>query len=405
LFKPSREPKKDFKILGVNNKIGLFDAYIEKGKNIKQVYQKVEQTWLAYNPYRVNVGSIGLKTDKHEYEWISNAYVVFSCQQEKLLPEYLYKVFISDIFNQQIKDWTAGSVRQNLTFDILTGLEIPLPTKDIQIQLVNEYEITLQQAYQDEQQANQLEKEIESYLLNELGIEIKQNAPRAKNKLHFVDFKEVKRWDVDYLENQHILNEIVGMSKYKIVNFGSVVEYSQYGISEKASANKIGIPMLRMNNIVNGELDISNLKYLVTNGKDISNIVLQKNDFLFNRTNSKELVGKTAIFNQDGDYLFASYLIRLKLDKEKVNIEYINILFNSPVIRTQIDMISRRILGQANINSTELSNFLIPLPSLDIQTQIVNQINIQKSEIKKLRLQAKTLREQAKNNFETAIFE
>jgi len=51
------KPNDDFKILGVNNKVGLFDAYIEKGKNINQPYKKVEQGWLAFNPYRINVVS------------------------------------------------------------------------------------------------------------------------------------------------------------------------------------------------------------------------------------------------------------------------------------------------------------------------------------------------------------
>ena len=82
------KPEDDFKILGVNNQEGLFDAYIEKGKNINQPYKKVENGYFAYNPYRINVGSIGLKSNKQKYDYISPAYVVFSCQ-ENLHPQYL----------------------------------------------------------------------------------------------------------------------------------------------------------------------------------------------------------------------------------------------------------------------------------------------------------------------------
>ena len=90
--KPFEHPNKEFSILGVNNKTGIFDAYIEKGKNINQVYKKVYDDDLAYNPYRVNVGSIGLKTENQKHEYISPAYVVFYCD-EGLNAEFLYRVF------------------------------------------------------------------------------------------------------------------------------------------------------------------------------------------------------------------------------------------------------------------------------------------------------------------------
>ncbi len=231
LIRPLQQPENDFKILGVNNKEGLFDAYIEKGKNIKQPYQKVEKNWLAYNPYRINVGSIGLKTEKHEHDLISNAYVVFSCKHD-LLPDFLYKVIISDIFNRQIRNFTAGSVRQNLTFDLFSELEIPLPPLSIQNQLVSAYQNRLRQAHEAEAKANELEKGIERYLLSELGIEIPK-AEIQKRGLQFVKFSETVRWDFDYLKNQHILYRIVKNCKYNVIPFSSVIKYSQYGISKK----------------------------------------------------------------------------------------------------------------------------------------------------------------------------
>ena len=75
--------------------------------------------------------------------------------------------------------------------------------------------------------------------------------------------------------------------------------------------------LLRMNNIINGEIDISSLKYINLTNDKFENYILQKNDVLFNRTNSKELVGKCAVFKLKGIYSFASYLIRLKLLKRE----------------------------------------------------------------------------------------
>ncbi|MEG0979552.1 MAG: hypothetical protein RSE39_05905, partial [Oscillospiraceae bacterium] len=101
--KLSTFPEDDFGILGVSNKIGIFDAYQEKGKKINQPYKKMEIDWLAYNPYRINVGSIGMRTKEHKNKYISPAYVVFSCK-ESLLPDFLYKLFKTQRFNKIINE-------------------------------------------------------------------------------------------------------------------------------------------------------------------------------------------------------------------------------------------------------------------------------------------------------------
>ncbi|MFX9665250.1 restriction endonuclease subunit S, partial [Acinetobacter baumannii] len=77
-------------------------------------------------------------------------------------------------------------------------------------------------------------------------------------------------------------------------------------------ADRIGTyPILRMNNLEDGRINTSDLKYIDLDRDDFEKFRLRKGNVLFNRTNSYELVGKTAIFNIDGEFVFASYLIRL----------------------------------------------------------------------------------------------
>lgn len=334
----------------------------------------------------------------------STHYQPYQINHQLINQEYFVMVLRSQSFLNALNAIKSNGIKNEFTPTQIGELEIPLPPLAIQQQLVSAYQDRLQQAAAAEAKANELENGIETYLLAELDIEIQQ-AKIQKKGLQFVKFSETFRWDFDYLQNQHILYEIVKNCKYNVIPFGSVIRYAQYGISQKASIKPIGLPLLRMNNIFHGELNVSNLKYVKIPEKEIPKLILQKNDFLFNRTNSKELVGKTAVFDVEGDYLFASYLIRLKLDEEKVNVHFVNLLFNSPIIRTQIDMISRRILGQANVNLTELKNFLIPLPPLSVQTAIVLHINEQKAEIKRLRTEAEQLRTAAKTAFEQDVFE
>lgn len=399
-FKLFLEEDKEFGILGVSNKVGVFDAYVQKGKDINQPYKKMDVGWLAYNPYRINVGSIGIKKVEHKNDYISPAYVVFSCN-EKLLPEFLFLLFKTETFNRIINESTTGSVRQNLTIDILRTLKIPLPEINQQHSLVQDYFSKIHASRVLEGEANSLEQEIDNYLYEALEINPSINKSEAGN-LSLVNFEEVERWSVDFLVNNKYSSSIT-KGKYPSIKLKNFIKGYQYGLSEKASKENIGIPMLRMNNILNAELSINDLKYLAED-QSLKNYILDKGDLLFNRTNSKELVGKTAVFDLDGKYTFASYLIRVRVNPEIANVFYVNYLFNSSILQFQKDLVSRQITGQANINAQEMQDFLFPLPPLLEQNKIVVEIQNRIDQVKQLRKKAQSLTSSASKDFEQGIF-
>lgn len=394
-------PNKEFGILGVNNKIGLFDAYTEVGNKINQSYKKMYVGDLAYNPYRINVGSIGLKDESHSNDYISPAYVVFSCK-ENLLPDFLYKIFKTETFSKIIRENTTGSVRQNLKFDTLSEIKIPLPKIAEQRKLLDDFYSKINLANSQEKEVEIIHQKIEDYIYQILGIKKIVETP-SNNKLKFAEFRIISRWSVDYIsKNKHISNILQG--EYDTKRLGDFIISHQYGLSSKSTDKPTGTPMLRMNNIYDSEVVLDDIKYIQIEDHLLEKNILKKGDLLFNRTNSKELVGKTAIFNEDGEYTFASYLIRVKLDTSKVNIEYINYLFNSPILQFQKDMISRKILGQANINAQEMQDFLFPIPPLPVQDEIVSEIKNMKEKIKTLKQEAELNRKLAIQEFETKIF-
>ena len=168
-IKPFENPEQKYEILGVNNKTGLFDAYVEFGKNINQPYKIVNDGVIAYNPYRVNVGSVGLKTSVQKNKYISPAYVVFSCK-EGLLPEFLYKLFKTNRFNELIRENTTGSVRQSLSFSSLGNIKIPLPSIKEQQKIVDRYNDRIKFAEKQDKEVVDLENAIENFLFSELNI-------------------------------------------------------------------------------------------------------------------------------------------------------------------------------------------------------------------------------------------
>lgn len=401
LEKIFNEPDTEFKILGVNNKVGIFDAYKEKGYNINQPYKKVEKGWLAYNPYRINVGSIGIKNEYHQYEYISPAYVVFSCKKE-LLPDFLFLLFKTEVFNKIIKENTTGSVRQNLLFDSLRLLDIPLPSLEQQLSLLSDYNSKVKKADVALSKSQEIKIEAHSFLIDYLGV--KYIPIQIIKGFNVFSFQNLDRWGVDFLLKAKSL-ESIKKCKFPTFEIGRFIKYLQYGISEKANLNDKGTVVLRMNNIQDSKLDTTDLKYIDFESSNLTKntYILEKGDLLFNRTNSKELVGKTALFDLEGEFTFASYLIRIRFS-ENINPKYINYLFNSQIGRLQIDMISRQILGQANINSQELKEFVFPIPALKIQNEIVQKLDNLNDEKESLFNESIKNRKQALANFEKAVF-
>ena len=129
-----------------------------------------------------------------------------------------------------------------------------------------------------------------------------------------------------------------------------------------------------MNNLQNDGWDLSDLKYIELTENEAETYQLQNGDILFNRTNSKELVGKCEVFQEKGDWVFASYLVRVRIDESIALPDFVSIFLNTPSGRVQIDRVSRQIIGMANINAEEIRDLVIPIAPLDKQRALVAEI-------------------------------
>ena len=166
-----------------------------------------------------------------------------------------------------------------------------------------------------------------------------------------------------------------------------------YGTSEKSS--RLGkIPVLRMGNINReGGLDWKDLVYS-NNEEDIEKFNLLHNDLLFNRTNSSEWVGKTAIYKGERPAIYAGYIIRLRTIF--VNADYINFVMNSQYHRNWCNDVKTDAVNQSNINAQKLSVFRVPLPPIEEQKRIVKEIKRWLSLIKVIKSGKENLQESIK---------
>ncbi|MBP21394.1 MAG: restriction endonuclease subunit S [Alcanivorax sp.] len=148
-----------------------------------------------------------------------------------------------------------------------------------------------------------------------------------------------------------------------------LVESANYGSSAKASEAVGDYPILRMGNITyEGAIDMTDLKYIDLTDKEKPKYLAVKGDLLFNRTNSKELVGKTAVYDRDDPVAIAGYLIRVRTN-EKGNSHYISGYLNSSHGKATLQNMCKSIVGMANINAQEMQDIPVIIPPVRLQNR------------------------------------
>ena len=219
---------------------------------------------------------------------------------------------------------------------------IPLPEQKKIAHILS----TVQRAIKAQEQTIQTTTELKKALMHKLFTEGLRNKPRKQTEIGPVP----ESWEV--------------------VELGDLLTIAQYGMSVKGSPEG-NYPILRMTNQVDGQIVGRKLQYVEINNGDFEKFKIERGDILFNRTNSLELVGRTAIFDIEGDFVFASYLIRLRTDENKLNPFFLNCYFNTDEIQTRLKSIATRAVSQSNISATRLKGFPVPNPGLDEQEEIV----------------------------------
>lgn len=153
----------------------------------------------------------------------------------------------------------------------------------------------------------------------------------------------------------------------------------EYGTSAKSS-NDGDVPVIRMGNLQNGAIDWSDLAF-TSDLEEIEKYALDANDVLFNRTNSPELVGKTAIYRGDRPALFAGYLIRINQIDSTVLPEFLCYFLNSHTARKHGDTVKTDGVNQSNINGNKLQEYPFPFCSLEEQMEIVANLDAKLSSV------------------------
>ena len=280
----------------------------------------------------------------------STEYVVLSPDREHIHPLYLYYVAKSHpVRNYAISRMRGSTGRQRVPFDVFRKeLEVSLPPVEDQrktASILMDVDRAIEKTAKIIHQTHRVKKGVMQELLRK-GI-------HSHN-----DFEDTA----------------VGRlpSEWEVCSIGDVVEMAQYGLSESLSPEG-EYPVFRMNNIENGYMVDSPMKYIDLDDDEFEKYKVEEGDILFNRTNSYELVGKTGLFDLDGDYVFASYLVRLRTNN-RADPHYLNYYMNSKKGQDRLMAFATKGVSQANINAQNVQRVLMPRPPIEEQQAIVEVI-------------------------------
>ena len=346
-------------------------------------------------------GAVGIVPTNLHNVAVTGHFAVYKPDLSKILPEYFHLLIQASFFKSYLwRNKVGAEGRKEVKIDFFEAIEIPVPDLPIQEAIVAHWHKAqdIMRAAYDRVEQHKLD--IEARFFSDLGLELPEIKERPKT--FAVLWNDFRRWSLSYNQAAQSGADIT-QGHYPVVALDSILEVVQYGTSKKANSTGDGIPVIRMNNIVEGMLNLSKLKHVKLTEKEQDSLLLKDGDILFNRTNSKELVGKCAVFHGEEEYVFASYLIRVKVDTGQANPDFVAYAINSRMGRQQIDALSRQIIGQANVNSEELRELSIPLPLPDIQDKIMGRVEEGQLEIARERAIAEQKAREVKDEIEALI--
>lgn len=314
---------------GATGQVGLIDEYLTDGE-----YVLVGEDGAPFlEPFKNKSYIIRGKA------WVNNHAHIISGKKGVSCNQYLNYYLNSFDY----RDYVNGTTRLKLTQGNLVEIPIPLPPLPTQRLIVSRIETLFAELDKAEERLRTAQQQLKTY-------------------------------------RQAVLNHWLtnGSKRWKKVTIGDIVEKVEYGSSAKSQ--KTGrVPVLRMGNIQNGRFDWSDLVYS-DDDEEIKKYLLKKDDVLFNRTNSPELVGKTAIYKCEHPAIFAGYLIRLHRKEDLINADFLNYYLNSDIAKNYGNIVKSDGVNQSNINGQKLKTYPLFLPSLSEQQRIVEEIETRLSQ-------------------------
>ena len=371
----------------------------EYGKNIGTKRQFIaKEGQMIVSKIDARNGAFGLIPSELDGAIVTNDFPLFDINHHLVNKNYLILLAKTNLFVDFAKSCSSGTTnRQRMDMDKFLTLEIPLPSISEQEAIVKNYYNKITQATTYEQQAETLEKNIETYLFEELGVSFQKYELLQIGKLHFIEFKEIENWIYNSIEMQFYKD--LSKSKFPINTIGDVFDFISRNWEKEANEDKEYIEL--------GSID-ANFGILETKtinpekAPSRATQIVKTGDLIIGTT--RPYLKKFAIIDEKySDFVASSGFSVIEENKGKYNLYFLNEVIKSDIGIKQFEIKMTGALYPA-ITQTELESLKIPVPPLSKQNEIAATIATMKQEQKNKIEKATRLKQQAEQEFEQTIF-
>lgn len=286
--------------------------------------------------------------------WLCGTGSMIVCGCSSLCGQYLQRVLSSPPIIAAIENASVGTTMVNLNHNTLTKLLVPLPPTKAEQEAIAAALSDVDALIDALEQLVAKKRQIKLGAMQELLTGQRRLPGFAKSS----GYKQTE----------------VGMipEDWSITPLGRLIRSVEYGSSAKSNS-KGRTPVLRMGNLQGGKIDWDDLVY-TDDPSETNKYALRRGDVLFNRTNTIELVGKTAIYEGEQPAIFAGYLIRINVAPELLDSWFLNYVLNTEFSRKHSAKVLSVAVGQANINGQKLKTYPIPLPPTKTEQEAIAAI-------------------------------
>ena len=321
-------------------------------------------------------------------------------KEETVNPFYVLH-FLRNKFGQvQLDRLKRPVARANINLEEVGQIKIPIPPRPIQDSIAEIMDEAYKQRKEKLKEAEDLLAGINGYVLDKLGIEI----PEVEEKKSFVvtlkDLKEGKRHDVFFYQPKFMeIERMLENSLYPLKTINDIILSLVNGYDYRNYVEK-GTPYLRVENVTPGKISLERVLLIDKSINQINkDIKLDRGNVLFTRKGSFGRVA--AVEEEHKDYVISSEIMRIKL-KEGINPYYFSAFMNSEAGFNQSE---RKTVGAMNysISQPDLKTVKIPVPPLEIQTEIAEEVKRREEKAGKLKQEVKEIVKKAKERAEKMI--
>ena len=295
----------------------------------------------------------------------------------------------------------------NINAEEIKQLRIPFPPIETQRQIVEHVEKARQQKIKKEAQAAEQIALVDDYLLAELGISVPEADDALKNRMFTVNFSESSGKRFDPLFFYHNFLDQVPMGRYPVEPLGRHVAYFQTGFAAgkgDQSTDETDVIQLRPTNL-NDDRELVFERNVYIHRRALEKRpgdILQPGEVVFNNTNSQELVGKSVLFDLDGDYFCSNHMTRIGT-ASSLHPDYLAHLLNLYQRQNVFFRVCTNWNNQSGVNTGVLGGISIPVPSIAQQKEVAQTITDLRNSAKRLRQEAKDELERARQEVERMI--